>query len=61
MSIQLYHIKFSNHYRVIAIDTRGHGNSPRGDVPFIIRQFADRNLGDCRYERYLNIYNFHLI
>lgn len=32
---------FSNRYRVIAIDTRGHGKSPRGDKPFTIRQFAE--------------------
>lgn len=32
---------FSRYYRVIAIDTRGHGKSPRGEAPFTIRQFAD--------------------
>ena len=32
---------FSKHYRVIAVDTRGHGKSPRGSAPFTIRQFAD--------------------
>lgn len=32
---------FSKKYRVIAIDTRGHGLSPRGVSPFTIRQFAD--------------------
>ena len=32
---------FSQYYRVIAIDTRGHGKSPRGTAPFTIRQFAD--------------------
>lgn len=32
---------FSKEYRVIALDTRGHGKSPRGDKPFTIRQFAD--------------------
>lgn len=31
---------FQNTYRVIAIDTRGHGRSPRGDAPFTIEQFA---------------------
>ncbi len=31
---------FSQNYRVIAIDTRGHGKSRRGDTPFTIRQFA---------------------
>lgn len=33
-------IEFSKAYRVIAIDTRGHGKSPRGQAPFTIRQFA---------------------
>lgn len=32
---------FSSKYRVIAIDTRGHGNSPRGDAPFTLNQFAE--------------------
>lgn len=31
---------FSNNYRVIAVDTRGHGKSPRGTMPFSIEQFA---------------------
>ena len=32
---------FSANFRVIAVDTRGHGKSPRGDAPFTIRQFAE--------------------
>ena len=32
---------FSQSYRVIAVDTRGHGRSPRGTAPFTLRQFAD--------------------
>lgn len=32
---------FSGRYRVIAVDTRGHGRSPRGTAPFAIEQFAD--------------------
>lgn len=32
---------FSTTYRVIAIDTRGHGKSPRGEKPFTIGQFAE--------------------
>lgn len=32
---------FSEKYRVIAVDTRGHGKSPRGKAPFRIRQFAE--------------------
>ncbi len=31
---------FQNRYRVIAVDTRGHGRSPRGEAPFTIGQFA---------------------
>ncbi len=31
---------FSNKYRVIALDTRGHGRSPRGTKPFTIEQFS---------------------
>ena len=30
----------AQHFRVIAFDTRGHGQTPRGDAPFCIRQFA---------------------
>ena len=36
---------FQDRYRVIALDTRGHGKSPRGSAPFTIRQFA-RDLYD---------------
>ena len=32
---------FAEKYHVYAIDTRGHGKTPRGDKPFTIRQFAD--------------------
>ena len=32
---------FSRNYRVIAIDTRGHGKTPRGEAPFTIEQFSD--------------------
>lgn len=32
---------FKKRYHVIAIDTRGHGRSPRGGKPFTIRQFAE--------------------
>lgn len=32
---------FSKRFRVIALDTRGHGGSPRGETSFTIRQFAD--------------------
>ena len=32
---------FAKRYHVYALDTRGHGRTPRGDRPFTIRQFAD--------------------
>lgn len=32
---------FSKEYRVIAVDTRGHGKSPRGDSPFTLAQFVE--------------------
>lgn len=31
---------FSRDFRTIALDTRGHGRTPRGTAPFTIRQFA---------------------
>ncbi len=31
---------FSKIYHVFAVDTRGHGKTPRGNEPFTIRQFA---------------------
>lgn len=36
---------FSKTNHVFAIDTRGHGKTPRGEKPFTIRQFADDLLG----------------
>lgn len=32
---------FSQHFRVLAPDTRGHGCSPRGEGAFTLRRFAD--------------------
>lgn len=32
---------FAVQYHVIAVDTRGHGKSPRGSAPFHLHQFAD--------------------
>ena len=32
---------FSKSFRVIALDTRGHGRSPRGEAPFTIQQFVE--------------------
>ena len=36
---------FAKRYHVYAIDTRGHGRTPRGSRPFTIRQFAEDLLG----------------
>lgn len=36
---------FARQYHVYAIDTRGHGKTPRGERPFTIRQFAEDLLG----------------
>lgn len=36
---------FSKQYHVYAVDTRGHGRTPRGNMPFTIRQFAEDLLG----------------
>ena len=38
-------------YHVYAIDTRGHGKTPRGNMPFTIRQFADDLLGFMEEQR----------
>lgn len=47
-------VPFSAHYRVIAVDTRGHGGSPRGEAPFTLEQFAQDLkdfLDDCGIQR----------
>lgn len=36
---------FSQLYHVYALDTRGHGKTPRGEQPFTIKQFAEDLLG----------------
>lgn len=41
---------FAKRFRTIALDTRGHGASPRGEKPFTISQFAD-DLADFMDER----------
>lgn len=33
--------QLSKHFHVYALDTRGHGKSPRGKAPFTIRQFVE--------------------
>ena len=50
--------EFSNRYHVYAIDTRGHGRTPRGDKPFTIRQFAEDLLGFMDAHQ---IYRAHLL
>lgn len=37
--------EFAQSFTVYAVDTRGHGQSPRGTAPFTISQFADDLLG----------------
>ena len=37
--------EFAKQYHVYAIDTRGHGRTPRGEMLFTIQQFADDLLG----------------
>lgn len=37
--------EFSKWHHVYALDTRGHGRTPRGSKPFTIRQFAEDLLG----------------
>ena len=37
--------EFAKQYHVYAIDTRGHGGTPRGEMLFTIQQFADDLLG----------------
>ena len=34
-------VPFGKRFHVYALDTRGHGQTPRGDAPFTIRQFAE--------------------
>lgn len=41
---------FSDRYRMIAVDTRGHGKSPKGCAPFTIAQFAE-DLNEWMAER----------
>ena len=50
--------EFSEWFHVYALDTRGHGKTPRGDEPFTIRQFADDLL---RFMDDRNIGSAHLL
>jgi len=49
---------FSKHFRVIAVDTRGHGQSPRGTAEFTLLQFA-KDLNDFMDE--LGIEKAHVL
>lgn len=49
---------FSDYYRVIAIDTRGHGKSERGRKPFTIKQFSEDLYGFINEQ---NISKAHLL
>ena len=49
---------FSHHFRVLALDTRGHGKTPRGSAPFTLAQFAE-DLRDFMDER--GIQKAHLL
>ena len=49
---------FSAKRRVIAVDTRGHGKSPRGTAPFTIKQFA---IDLCSFMDSLNIENADIL
>ena len=49
---------FSKFYRVIALDTRGHGKSPRGDAPFTLAQFADDL---CCFMKSMNIEDANIL
>ena len=52
--------EFARDHHVFALDTRGHGRTPRGEMPFTIRQFADdlRGFLDARGIDRANILGF---
>jgi pimeloyl-ACP methyl ester carboxylesterase len=45
-------------FRVIAVDTRGHGDSPRGGAPFTLEQFAQDLMG---FMDSLNLARAHIL
>lgn len=51
---------FAKKYRVIAVDTRGHGKSPRGNKPFRLETFADdlKNFLDENNLKRVNLLGF---
>jgi len=52
--------EFATHYTVYAVETRGHGKSPRGSKPFTISQFSDdlRDFMDRQQIERANILGF---
>ena len=48
---------FKDKYKVIALDTRGHGKSPRGNAPFTLIQFCE-DLKDFLDEKGIKKANF---
>lgn len=51
---------FSDYYRVIALDTRGHGSSPRGTKEFTLAQFVEdlKNFLDEQALTHINLLGF---
>ena len=49
---------FSAQYRVISFDTRGHGNTERGEKPMNFQQFAE-DLSECMDQ--LGIASAHIV
>lgn len=43
--------QLSNHFHVYAIDSRGHGLSSEGDIPYTIKQYAEDILEFCRLKK----------
>ena len=46
---------FSEKYKVVAIDSRGHGSSECGEVPYSIDLFADDIITFCSKKKFANI------
>ena len=46
---------FSEKYKVVAIDSRGHGSSESGEVPYSIDLFADDIINFCSKKKFANI------
>ncbi|MGV8981694.1 alpha/beta fold hydrolase [Clostridium sp.] len=46
---------FAEKYKVVAVDSRGHGSSERGEVPYSIDLFADDIISFCHKKKFENI------